>query len=323
MVKIDPSEITPEHLYLSRRRFLAGLGALALSSAVASACGATAVPGTTVVPTATAGPSPTPPSFPPLEATTDELGAALTTYQAITNYNNFYEFTSTKEDVASLAAGFQTTPWTIQVGGMVQNPRTYTLDDIYHFPVENRVYRLRCVEAWSMVIPWVGFPLSALLDQVQPTSQAKYVRFTTLLDPAEMPGQRSSFFQWPYVEGLRLDEAMHNLTILALGLYGKPLPPQDGAPVRLVVPWKYGFKSIKSIVKIELVDTMPTSFWMIAAPTEYGFWANVNPAVPHPRWSQATERRIGVGRIPTVLFNGYGDEVSSMYQPPDDRKWYY
>jgi sulfoxide reductase catalytic subunit YedY len=212
----------------------------------------------------------------------------------------------------------------VEVGGLVNNPRTFDLDDFIKFEQEERIYRMRCVEAWSMVIPWVGFPLKRLLEEVEPTSEANYVRFQTLLDEEQMPGLSNRSFPWPYVEGLRMDEAMHDLTLMATGLYGKPLPPQNGAPIRLVVPWKYGFKSIKSVVKIELVREMPTSLWMAAGPSEYGFWANVNPEVDHPRWSQATERRIGENkRIDTLYFNGYADEVAGLYDNLDDRKWYF
>ena len=325
MVKINPSEITPEQVYLSRRKFMTGMGALAVSSLILAACG---VPqsSATSAPAGGAGPTAGVPdvTLPPLTGSSDELGAKLTTFEAVTNFNNFYEFTTNKEGVARLAQNFQTVPWTVAVGGLVQKPKTYGLEDLFKFTQEERIYRLRCVEAWSMVIPWVGFPLSKLLNEVEPMAQAKYVRFETLYNPEEMPGQKSSGYHWPYVEGLSLDEAMHDLTILATGLYGKLLPPQDGAPVRLVVPWKYGFKSIKSIVKIDLVDEMPVSLWMAATPREYGFWANVNPKVPHPRWSQATERRIGENkRIDTLLFNGYTDEVASLYPDLEDRKWFF
>ena len=325
MVKINPSEITPEQVYLSRRRFMKGVGALAASSFILAACGVqapTKTPPTDEVAGATA--SPVVAGFPPLSASSDELGTSLTTYEAITNYCNFYEFTTRKEDVARQAQDFRTSPWTVEVGGLVHKPRTFDLDDLLRFTQEERIYRLRCVEAWSMVIPWVGFPLARLLDEVEPMSKAEYVRFETLYDPKQMPGLESSFYTWPYVEGLRVDEAMHDLTILATGLYGKPLPAQNGAPVRLVVPWKYGFKSIKSIVKIDLVEEMPTSLWMAAAPREYGFYANVNPQVDHPRWSQATERRIGEGRrVQTMLFNGYADEVAHLYPEPEKREWYF
>jgi methionine sulfoxide reductase catalytic subunit len=233
----------------------------------------------------------------------------------ITNYNNFYEFDTSKGGVAYAAKGFVTRPWTVSVGGLVNKPATFDLDQLLKFPAEERVYRLRCVEGWSMVIPWVGFPLSKLLDKVEPTSQAEYVAFETLYDPKRMPNQRTGVLDWPYVEGLRLDEAMHPLTILATGLYGETLPPQDGAPIRLVVPWKYGFKSIKSIVKITLVTSEPSTTWNNQAPYEYGFYSNVNPNVPHPRWSQATERRIGeFGRRKTLLFNGYAEQVAKLYE---------
>ncbi len=317
MIPIRSSEITPESVYRSRRKFMKGVAAVALSSVALAACG-----GPTPAPTP-ASPQETP--MPPTaNATTDELGDALTPYEAITNYNNFYEFSQDKEAVARAARNFQTSPWTVTVGGLVNKPKTFDVAELERkFGLEERIYRLRCVEAWSMVIPWLGFPLAKLLKEVEPTSQAKYVRFETLYDPKQMPGQKDPWYSWPYVEGLRLDEAMHDLTILATGLYGQPLPPQDGAPVRLVVPWKYGFKSIKSIVKIDLVEEQPTSLWMAAAPHEYGFYANVNPTVPHPRWSQATERRIGEGgRRKTLMFNGYEEEVAHLYAGMDLRKFY-
>ncbi len=306
---IAPSEITPEHIYLSRRQFMIGIGALASSAALA-ACGGPSAPAGTPVPT---------PGPDAVSATTDELGDPLNSFRAITNYNNYYEFTTDKEDVAPLSAGFSTSPWELAVGGLVRNPKTYAVEDLVsQFDEEERIYRLRCVEAWSMVIPWLGFPLSKLLNEVEPLPEAKYVRFETLYDPEQMPGQRNRSFEWPYVEGLRLDEAMNDLTILSTGLYGKSLLPQNGAPIRLVVPWKYGFKSIKAIVKIDLVDQGPLSLWMAAAPNEYGFYANVNPNVDHPRWSQATERRIGEGgRRDTLMFNGYEEEVAHLYEGMD------
>jgi sulfoxide reductase catalytic subunit YedY len=304
-------EITPEGLYLSRRKFLAAGGALAATAAVTSACrAAQPTAATGFCENAKAG------------ADADELGQKLTSCDDIISYNNYYEFTLGKETVGRIAEGFPTSPWEIAVGGMANRPGTFSIESILNtYPQEERIYRMRCVEAWSMVIPWVGFPLSALLRDVEPLASARYVRFETVYDPEHMPGQRSPVIPYPYVEGLRLDEAMHNLTILATGLYGKPLPVQDGAPIRLVVPWKYGFKSIKSIVKIDLVEEMPASTWMSQAPDEYGFYANVNPDVDHPRWSQASERRIGeFQRRPTVLFNGYGDEVAHLYQGMDLRK---
>jgi sulfoxide reductase catalytic subunit YedY len=257
-------------------------------------------------------------------ASGSDLEDELTSLDAITNYTNFYEFTVDKQGVASLAQDFITSPWTVEVGGLVHNPKTFDIDDLLKFEQEERIYRMRCVEAWSMVIPWQGFPLARLLEEVEPTSQAKYVRFETIYDPDQMPGQNSTTYPWPYVEGLRLDEAMHDLTLLATGLYGESLLPQNGAPIRLVVPWKYGFKSIKSIVKIELVEEMPTSLWAALAPNEYGFWANVNPEVDHPRWSQATERRIGKSdRLETLFFNGYAEEVAHLYPDLDLKKWYF
>ena len=312
MDKIAPSEITPEHLYLRRREFLRRTGTLAAAAVVLAACG-----GQTGAPAATDDLKPGKTS-----KNTDELGDKLTAFDSITHYNNYYEFSEDKEPVADLARNFKTTPWTLSVGGMVGKPKTYAVEDlIKRFPQEERIYRLRCVEGWSMVIPWIGFPLHKLLAEVEPTSQAKFVRFQAVQRPSEMPGQQDNYFPWPYVEGLRLDEAMNDLAILATGLYGRALPPQDGAPLRLVVPWKYGFKSIKAIVKIDLVDTQPTSLWMASAPDEYGFYANVNPDVPHPRWSQSSERRIGeLSRRPTLLFNGYAKQVAYLYSGMDLHK---
>lgn len=253
----------------------------------------------------------------------DELGASLNTYDEITNHNNYYEFTTNKAQVNPLSQGFEPYPWTLEVTGLVNNPKTFGIEDLINgFDQEERIYRLRCVEAWSMVIPWVGFSLASLLKEVDPKSEAKYVRFESILRPEQMPGQKSRFINWPYVEGLSVDEAMHPLTLMSTGMYGKLLVNPNGAPLRLVVPWKYGFKSIKGIVKIELTDTMPVSTWMDQAPNEYGFLANVNPQVNHPRWSQASERRIGGGlgnRMETIMFNGYGEEVASLYDGVDLR----
>jgi sulfoxide reductase catalytic subunit YedY len=247
----------------------------------------------------------------------------LTPLEAITNYNNFYEFDTSKSGVAYAAKGFVTKPWTVAVDGLVNQPKVFDIDDLLKFPLEQRIYRLRCVEGWSMVIPWIGFPLNQLLDKVEPTAQARYVAFQTLLDPQRMPNQRTGILDWPYVEGLRLDEAMHPLTIMATGMYDETLPPQDGAPIRLVVPWKYGFKSIKSVVKITLVADEPPTTWNIQAPEEYGFYSNVNPNVPHPRWSQARERRIGEYSLRnTLLFNGYGEQVAHLYQGLDLVKYF-
>ncbi len=309
---IPASEITPEALYLSRRRFMKNALTLSAASILAGSC-RPAMP-ENPLPTATADVS-----LPAVLASQDEMGNSLTSYEDITAFTNYYEFSSDKSEPTEIAKNFITSPWSVKIDGFVNKPQTFDIEDLRTlFDQEERVYRMRCVEGWSMVIPWIGFPLSKLLEIVEPTSDAKYVRFETLLDPDQMRGQRNASFPWPYVEGLRLDEAMHNLTILATGLYGKNLTPQNGAPIRLVVPWKYGFKSIKSIVKIDLVSERPISLWMAAGPSEYGFYANVNPEVSHPRWSQATERRIGEsGRIDTLMFNGYGDEVASLYEGMD------
>jgi sulfoxide reductase catalytic subunit YedY len=319
MLKIKSSEITPESIYLSRRKFMVGIGALAASSALLAACGGQTTPGSGEAPAETEGVEAAGPGS--VSTTTDELGDELTPYEAVTNFNNFYEFTVDKEGVAGLAKGFKTDPWTVEVGGLVNNPQTFGVEDLLAmYDQEERIYRLRCVEGWSMVIPWQGFPLAKLLKEVEPTSAAKFVRFETLYDPARLPGQRDGWYNWPYIEGLRIDEAMNDLAIMGTGLYGKQLMPQNGAPLRLVVPWKYGFKSIKSIVKIDLVEEMPVSLWMAAAPNEYGFYANVNPEVNHPRWSQASERRIGeFGRRDTLKFNGYGEEVAQLYKDMDLR----
>jgi methionine sulfoxide reductase catalytic subunit len=306
---IPSSEITPEEVYLNRRQFMKGAAALS-AAALLAACGGPTSPtpaegvgeaGTTAVPTFTPAPD------------------IPTSENDILSYNNFFEFTQDKEKVATLAKDLVTSPWQVAVGGLVGNPGVYDVDDLKRqFDPEERVYRLRCVETWSMVIPWLGFPLHKLLQAAEPVAEAQYVRFETLYDPEQMPAQRTDWYEWPYVEGLRLDEAMHDLTLLATGLYGNDLQPQNGAPIRLVVPWKYGFKSIKSIVKIDLVAEQPTSLWMKASPREYGFYANVNPTVAHPRWSQATERRIGeTRRRKTQMFNGYEAEVAYLYEGMD------
>jgi sulfoxide reductase catalytic subunit YedY len=252
------------------------------------------------------------------------VNEAMTPLAAVTHYNNFYEFTTDKDGVAERAKNFVTKGWQVTVDGLVGKPKVFDLDDLLKISVpEERVYRMRCVEAWSMVIPWAGFSLSKLLDRVQPLGGAKYVAFETLLDPARMPGQKTGVLDWPYVEGLRMDEAMHPLTLLASGLYGRELPAQDGAPVRLVIPWKYGFKGIKSIVRMSLVASQPKTTWNLQAPGEYGFFANVNPTVDHPRWSQATEQRIGEsGRRQTLMFNGYEKQVASLYAGMDLRSFF-
>ncbi len=318
MTRIPSPEITPEKQYASRREFIKALGIVGVSAAVLAACQEKPfLPGNDI-PTNTVVAGETGLS-PQAGSATDEFGDALTSYDDVISYNNFYEFTTDKEGVKRLAENYQTSPWEVQIGGLVENPGNISIDEIRRrYPTEERVYRMRCVEGWSMVIPWQGFPLAALLEDVQPMSDAKYVRFESIYDPQELPGQKNKYFPWPYVEGLRLDEAYHDLSILATGLYGKDLLPQSGAPVRLVVPWKYGFKSIKSITKIDLVSEMPVSLWMESAPNEYGFYANVNPAVDHPRWSQATERRIGeISRRESLLFNGYELEVKNLYEGMD------
>ncbi len=313
--EIRSSEITPEHVYLNRRNFIRG----AASAGTAAATGLTyryfspgppqtsetarieTIPGNDAAP----------------------IDDKLNTFGQITNYNNFYEFSTSKTAVASAATSLVTSPWNVEIGGLVQKPQTLGIEELLKFPQEERVYRFRCVEAWSMVIPWVGFPLKTLLDRVEPLGTAKYVAFETLYDPKIMQSSFTAGIDFPYVEGLRIDEAMHPLTILATGLYGKAMPNQNGAPIRLVVPWKYGFKSIKSIVKITLTDTEPPTTWNISAPREYGFYSNVNPDVDHPRWSQATERRIGeYGMRPTLMFNGYGAEVADLYAGMDLKKFY-
>ena len=302
MKKILSSEITPEHIYQNRRSFIksaaAGTASLMLGS------------------------------FFSLSASSNTLTSEkLTSYKDITTYNNYYEFGTDKEDPSNNSGKFKISPWSITIEGEVEQAKTFSYEQIIkNFPSEERIYRLRCVEGWSMVIPWMGFSLSNLLKIVSPTSKAKFVEFISVYRPEEMIGQQSKILDWPYREGLRLDEAMHPLTIMATGLYGKNLPNQNGAPIRLVVPWKYGFKSAKAIVKIRLVENIPISSWMNASPAEYGFYSNVNPNVDHPRWSQATERRIGDSffdpRRPTEMFNGYANEVSNLYKGMDLRKYY-
>jgi methionine sulfoxide reductase catalytic subunit len=313
MSSIPGSEITPPELYFNRRAFMRG--GLIAAGMVGTGVLYRRINGVDLVDTKTA-------ELPGLVRPTDPGYVATDTktpFSAITNYNNFYEFTTNKDGVAAAAANFKTAGWTLEVTGLVHKPRVFDLDAIRAVsPPEERVYRLRCVEAWSMVVPWAGYSLSKLLALVEPMASAKYVAFETLLDPERMPGQKTKALQWPYVEGLRIDEAMHPLALLTTGLYGRELPPQDGAPVRMVLPWKYGFKGIKSIVKITLVDKQPPTSWNRYAPSEYGFYANVNPTHDHPRWSQATEQRIGeLGRRNTLMFNGYGEQVASLYAGQD------
>lgn len=307
------SEITPESVYHSRRTVLAGMVTAGLVPAAALAPrGAAAATGSAIG----KGGALT-------ARRTRSLDESLTSLDSVTHYNNFYEFGLGKEDPAHNAGSLRTRPWSVVVDGLVAKPKTFDIDTLIGlFPLEERIYRHRCVEAWSMVIPWIGFPLARLLGQVEPLGSAKYVAFETLRDPRQMPGQDSSVLAWPYVEGLRIDEAMHPLALLTVGLYGHVLPNQNGAPVRLVVPWKYGFKSIKSIVRIRLVDRMPPTSWSRQAPSEYGFYANVNPEVDHPRWSQAHERRIGEF-LPrqTLPYNGYGAEVAGLYRGMNLTRW--
>lgn len=323
--KILSREVTPPSVYFNRRNFIRA-GILAASAA------ATGIVYRKLNPVGTgAGPAvhtATIAGVQKVAVTTTNNDSGFTAnepetpFDEVAHYNNFYEFSTDKEEVAVKAANFKTDGWMVSIEGLVNKPKVFALDDILKIaPPEERVYRMRCVEGWSMVIPWVGFSFSKLLSAVEPLSSAKYIAFQTLLDSARMPGQNSNVLNWPYVEGLRMDEAMHPLTILASGIYGRVLPPQDGAPIRMVIPWKYGFKGIKSIVKIKLVADQPRTTWSDYAPNEYGFYANVNPHVDHPRWSQATEQRIGEsGRRPTLIFNGYEEQVGHLYAGMDLRK---
>lgn len=327
---IPSSEITPEAIYNARRDFMRGT-----MSAAALGVGMTAAPGLLAAPGQVAekdlpGPEWLKQQIAIAKANEQKISENLTPYEHVTGYNNFYEYGYDKTDPAAKSHVLKPHPWSVQVAGAVAKPGNYSLEDLLKgITLEERIYRLRCVEAWSMVVPWVGFPLADLIKRFEPTGNAKYVSFTTLERPSEMPGQKSSFstIDWPYREGLRMDEAMHPLTILAVGLYGKVLPNQNGAPLRLVVPWKYGFKYIKSIVKIEFTEKEPKTTWSMIAPEEYGFYANVNPEVSHPRWSQAEERRLPSGLlrpniVPTQMFNGYGEQVANLYKGMDLRKFY-
>jgi sulfoxide reductase catalytic subunit YedY len=311
--EVPSSEITPKQTYMNRRNFMAGAAVTGAAVFLGKYLRDAGQPGETVHAATklnVASKS---------QYSTNEKATPL---KDITNYNNYYEFSTDKYEPAKLAQSLQTRPWTLEVSGHVKAKKTFDIDTLLtKFPQEERIYRLRCVEGWSMVIPWVGFPLADFLKQVDPTGKAKYVKFTTKYAPNQMPGQRFGVLDWPYVEGLRIDEAMNPLAILATGIYGDELPKQDGAPIRLVVPWKYGFKSIKSVVKIELIDNQPTTTWSAAAPNEYGFYSNVNPNVDHPRWSQKKERRIGEFlKRDTLMFNGYGDQVASLYNGMDLKK---
>jgi sulfoxide reductase catalytic subunit YedY len=306
---IPSSEITPEALYLNRRRFLREAGLAGAAMVLAAPTALAACTG---------------------DAREESAGEVVgqedepNTYEEITSYNNFYEFGTGKDDPKANSGAFKAKPWSVKVDGLCNKPGDYAFDDLVKpHRVEDRIYRLRCVEAWSMVIPWQGVPLAAMLKRFEPRPSAKYVAFTTVLRPSEMPGQRRGVLDWPYVEGLRMDEAMHPLTLMATGIYGKPLLNQNGAPIRLVTPWKYGFKGIKSIVRIQFTENEPPTTWNLAASNEYGFYANVNPDVDHPRWSQASERRIGeFRRRRTLMFNGYAEQVGSMYAGMDLRRFY-
>ena len=316
---IKSAEITPREIYLNRRQFITS------SSAAVVTAGAALVGLDVLRPSGRAYAGEKLANVKKSSYSTDEK---QNSFKDITSYNNFYELGTEKEQPAENAKYLITRPWTVAVEGEVKKTKTFDIDSLMKLsPLEERIYRLRCVEAWSMVIPWVGFPLSALIKQVEPTNNAKFIQFVTLQDPKRMPGQKPGIFgnvlEWPYVEGLRMDEAMHPLAILSVGLYGEILPAQNGAPIRMVVPWKYGFKSIKSIVKVRFVETQPKTAWNTMQPQEYGFYSNVNPEVDHPRWSQATERRIGEFlRRKTLMFNGYGEQVASLYKGMDLKKYY-
>lgn len=314
--KIKSSEITPENLFLNRRTFIRASLLAGTSVATGLAYRYFNKPPLPEVETA---------KIETVKTTENKLPEEdkPNTFKEITNYNNYYEFSTSKTSVAEEAKDFITRPWTVEVGGLVQKPKTFDIEDLLKFQQEERIYRFRCVEGWSMVVPWVGFPLKTLLEKVEPLGKAKYVAFETYFDKKQMPNWRYAGIDLPYVEGLRLDEAMHNLTLLATGLYGKQMPNQNGAPIRLIVPWKYGFKSIKSIVKITLTETEPPTTWSDYAPSEYGFYSNVNPEVSHPRWSQASEQRLGeFTRRKTLMFNGYADEVAKLYEGMDLRKYF-
>jgi len=311
--KIKPSEITPEAVFFDRRKLLQGAAAMGLLPALASDAGAASLPASG--------------EFTDLKHWPGSLTDAPNSWEDVTTYNNFYEFGTGKSDPVRNAHTLQPAPWSVEITGDAAKTGTFTLEDILKpHTLEDRIYRFRCVEAWSMIVPWVGFPLGDLLKRFEPTSDAKFVQFVTLNDPKQMPGLRYPVLDWPYREGLTIEEAMHPLTLLTVGVYGKVLPNQSGAPLRLIVPWKYGFKSIKSIVRIHFTSRRPLTSWNMAAPQEYGFYSNVNPNVDHPRWSQATERRLGTGlfaaRVPTLMFNGYEAEVADLYRGLDLKRNY-
>src|ERR1700690_4129608 len=311
---IPSSEITSQSLYLNRRKFLAATAVAGAAAVTGFGLQRLGFPPQTVL----ASPVPKIDGIQKSQFSTTEK---ITPYNDVTHYNNYYEFSTDKEGPAELAKNFRTRPWKVTIDGLVTKKQVFEVDDIIKMASpEERIYRHRCVEGWSIVVPWVGFPLNELIKQAQPLGKAKFVEFTTLLDPSQMPGERQNVLNWPYVEGLRMDEAMHPLALLCFGMYGDVLPNQDGAPLRMVIPWKYGFKSIKAIVRIRFTGDQPVNTWNISAPNEYGFYSNVNPHVDHPRWSQATERRLGEFRKrPTLMFNGY-DQVASLYSGMDLKK---
>ena len=310
---IRSSEITPRSVYLNRRKFLAGAALAGAAAATGLGVREIVSPSTTAL----AGNK-----IDGIQKSSLSTTETVTPYKDVTTYNNYYEFSTDKDGPAKLGKDFRTRPWKVKIDGLVEKKQDLDLDAILKMaPPEERIYRHRCVEGWSIVVPWIGFSLSELIKRVNPASKAKFVEFTTILDPKQMPGQQRRVLEWPYVEGLRMDEAMHPLTLLCFGMYGEDLPNQDGAPIRIIVPWKYGFKSAKAIVKISFTDKQPLNTWNISAPTEYGFYSNVNPNVDHPRWSQAKERRLGeFFKRPTLMFNGYGDQVASLYTGMDLKK---
>jgi sulfoxide reductase catalytic subunit YedY len=313
--ELRSSEITPKSLYLNRRKFLKGMAISGAAAAVAAGTREMIAPSSSVQ----AGNK-----IDGIQKSSFSTTETVTPYKDVTHYNNYYEFSTEKDEPAELAKNFRTRPWKVKIDGLVDKKQELDIDTIIKMaPAEERIYRHRCVEGWSIVVPWVGFSLNELIKRVNPTSKAKFVEFTTLFDMRQMPGQQRPVLQWPYVEGLRMDEAMNPLALLCFGMYGEDLPNQDGAPLRIVVPWKYGFKSAKAIVRIRFTDKQPDNSWKLSAPQEYGFYANVNPNVDHPRWSQARERRLGEFlKRPTLMFNGYGDQVASMYSGMDLKKEY-
>ena len=310
---IRSSEITPKNLYLNRRKFLAGAAVAGAAAATGLGLREIVSPRTTVLASN---------KIDGIQKSPFSTTETITPYKDVTTYNNYYEFSTDKDGPAKLAQNFRTQPWKVKIDGLVDKKQELDIDAILKMaPPEERIYRHRCVEGWSIVVPWVGFSLSELIKRANPTSKAKFVEFTTILDLTQMPGQQRQVLEWPYVEGLRMDEAMHPLTLLGFGMYGEDLPKQDGAPIRLIVPWKYGFKSAKAIVRIRFTEKQPLNTWNISAPREYGFYSNVNPNVDHPRWSQAKERRLGeFFKRPTLMFNGYGDQVASLYTGMDLKK---